>query len=55
MCLGVPPSCGVHSLLIEHHAPKVPIPVMGLRWYARGCHACDATALEYEWSESTDP
>lgn len=41
MCLGVKPSCGVHSLFIHHDIIVMP-PVVGLRMYAKGCHACDA-------------
>jgi hypothetical protein len=52
MCLGVKPSCGVHSLLIHHDLIVMP-PVVGLRTYAKGCHACDA--LVDEFGEVTQP
>jgi hypothetical protein len=46
MCRGVKPSCGVHSLFIHHDLIVMP-PVVGLRTYAKGCHACDALVDEF--------
>lgn len=47
MCLVKAPSCGVHSLLGERHRYNPDAPVMGLRWYAKGCHACDALVDQF--------
>lgn len=46
MCLGVPPSCGVHSLLGNRHV-RASGAVHGQDWYAKGCHACDVLAAEH--------
>lgn len=54
MCRGRAPSCGVHSLLIYHDIVVMP-PVVGLRTYAKGCHACDAFVDEFGEIEPTYP